>query len=176
MKANILFAGAPDQDPLYLSQIFQDAAIEAGFRAACLISRLQDDLAQCLVGISDEETMPSPHEPPQVALLANQAAVDHLAYTVKADGLLILNARALQRPIRRHDLDVILIPTEDTASPIVESMNLLGALIALTDWITLQEMERMIKLSCKDERLCRALHQGVQYIHTFANAAQEPIP
>ncbi len=176
MKANILFAGAPDQEILYVSQIFLDAIIEAGYHASCLASQHQHDLVQCLVGISDEGIMPSPHHPPQVALLANQTAVDRLEYVVEADGLLILNAHAMQRPIRRHDLDVILIPAEDTASPIVESMNLLGALIALTDWITLQEMERMIKLSCKDERLCRALHQGVQYIHTFANAAQEPLP
>ena len=171
MKANILFAGAPDQDPLYLSQIFQDAAIEAGFRAACLISRLQDDLAQCLVGISDEETMPSPHEPPQVALLANQAAVDHLAYTVKADGLLILNARALQRPIRRHDLDMILVPTEDAEQPIIESMILLGVLIASTGWIPFWQMRLLVQQSSKDKRLSRALERGMQYLHTFANAA-----
>lgn len=171
MKANILFAGAPDHELLDITQIFLDAVIEAGYRAACLTSQYQDHLFQCLVGISQGEAIPSPYEPPEVALLANQTAVDHLEYAVKTNGLLILNARAMQRPIHRHDLDVIQVPTASTDTPICESMILLGALIALTEWITPQQMRESIRQSCKDEHLCRALDQGVQFIHTFANAA-----
>ncbi len=174
MNAHILFAGALDQGILYVSQIFLEAAMEEGWRAVCISSTEQDGVIQCHVAISDDTAARLQRAQPDVALLASRKAADLLEYSVKPDGLLIMNASQVRRPARRHDVDVVFVPTEpegEDKEPALASVILLGALIALTGWVSLDRVSRILRKSCKDETICGAFRRGAAYVESIGRIA-----
>ena len=167
MKAYVLFAGDQDQGILYVSQMFIEAATEEGWHAVCLSSSARGKVVQCLVAISDSPLTRPSHSPPDVALLSSLDAADLLEYSVKPDGLLIMNASRVRRPPRRHDVDVVMALTESDdgeGDPVRASVILLGALVSLTGWISPERVANILQKSCKDRRLCEAFQRGVVYV------------
>ncbi len=170
MEAYVLFAGAPDQGILYVSQVFLEAAMEEGWRAVCISSSSQGQVLQCLMVISDAPLAPTPHSPPDVIVLASREAAEMLEYSVKPGGLLIMNASQVRRPPRRHDVDVVMAPTEPDGGekdPVRASVILLGALVSLTGWISPESVATILQKSCKDKALCEAFRRGVSYVETI---------
>ncbi len=175
MEAHILFAGAPDQGVLYVSQVFLEAAMEEGWHAACLSSSSRGEITQCLVAVSDAPLVRSHAAQPDVALLASARAADQLEYSVKPNGLLILNASQVRRPPRRHDVDVIFAPTEPDGGeedPALATIILLGALVSLTGWLSPDSVSKILQRSCKDEAVCQAFRRGVAYIESIGVAGE----
>ncbi len=167
MNVYILFAGNPDQGILYVGQIFMEAAIEAGLHTACLRAISRGAVSQCTIFISDERIVRRQQAPPDVVILASRPAADLLEYSVRPDGLLIMNASQLQRPPFRHNADVILVPTDAVGAetdPVRATVALLGTLVALTDWFSPEDVLKIIEKSCKDEGLCRAFQYGASYV------------
>ncbi len=167
MNVYILFAGSPDQGILYVSQVFMEAAIEAGLHAACLRATSRGAVTHCTILISDEPIVRRQQASPDVVILASRAAADLLEYSVKPDGLLIINASQLQRPPFRHNTDVILVPTDAVGAerdPVRATVALLGTLVALTNWFSPENVLKIIKKSCKDEGICQAFQYGVAYV------------
>ncbi|HEY80571.1 MAG TPA: hypothetical protein G4O05_05770 [Caldilineae bacterium] len=174
MEAHILFAGDLDQGILYVSQVFLEAAMEEGWRAVRVSSSEQDGVIQCQVVISDDALARLQRAQPDVALLASCKAADLLEYSVKPDGLLIMNASQVRRPARRHDVDVVFAPTEPEdgdKEPVLASAILLGALIALTGWVSLDRVSRILQKSCKDEAICWAFRRGAAYVESIGRIA-----
>ena len=180
MEAYVLFAGDPDQGILYVSQVFLEAAMEEGWRALCLSSSSQGQVTQCLMAISDTALARTSHRQPDVIVLASREAAELLEYSVKPDGLLIMNASQVRRPPRRHDVDVVMAPTEPEGGekdPVRASVILLGVLVALTGWASPESVASILQKSCKDKTLCEAFRRGVAYTESIGRKVEpNPIP
>jgi len=175
MEVYVLFAGTPNQGILYVSQVFLEAATEGGWHANCLFSSTRGDVTQCLMVISDTPPISRTRVQPDVAVLASQEAADQLEYSVKPDGLLIMNASQVRRPPRRHDIDVVMAST-DEENPMLAPVILLGVLAVLTEWTAPEHVENILQKSCKDKTLCEAFRQGVAYAEGIGGDMRELLP
>ena len=166
MEVYLLFAGDANQGILFVSQMLLEAVLEEGWHAGCLWSRTQGEVVQCLMVISERPLAHPHYVAPDIAVLASRRAADQLEYSVRRGGLLLINASPLNRPPRRHDADVILVPTEPDGGdvdPQRATMVLLGALITLTGWTTPEHAHRVVQRSCRDAALGEAFARGVSY-------------
>jgi Pyruvate/2-oxoacid:ferredoxin oxidoreductase gamma subunit len=178
MEVYVLVAGDHDQGILYMSQMLLEAVMEGGWHASCVWSRTQGPITQCLMAISDAPLDAPHYAAPDIVVLASREAADQLEFSVRRGGLLLMNASRLQRPPRRHDADVILVPTEPDggeADPVRASMILLGALIGLTGWVSPELARRVVERGCRDRALCEAFSRGVSYVSDLGRTrAAEP--
>ena len=164
MEAYILFAGDSNQGILYVCHALLETAMEEGWYAEMLSAQTRDELTQCLIAMSNIPLSPRPHIQPDVGVLANRFAADQLENSIKPGGLLIMNATQVRRPPRRHDIDIIMAPTEPEAEdPVRVSMTLLGTLIGLTGWVDPNHMARVLKKIDRDETWCKAFWRGYTY-------------
>lgn len=169
MEKHLLIAGHPQQNILFAGHIFLEAAIEAGWRAACMDSGEQGEVAFCTLVIRKETAPGRRAAMPDAALLASLDAANVFERTVKPGGLLVLNARAMRRPTLRRDVDVVVIPVSDAAKadPALATLTLLGALAALTGWVSVDDVRVILRKSCTGEAACRAFDEGVAFIDTM---------
>jgi 2-oxoglutarate ferredoxin oxidoreductase subunit gamma len=175
MEKRILFAGNSDQGILYAGQVLIEAAVEAGWHAACIDSGRQGNVEHCIIMLSREPLQRGRAAMPEVGMLTSLSAADAFERTIKPGGLLVLNATEIRRPVLRRDVDVVMVPTrEATEDPSLATLTLLGALVALTDWTTIDEVMTVVRKSCKGDTACDAFQQGASFIEEMMmNASAE---
>ena len=172
MEKRVLFAGNPEQDILYVSHIFVEAAIEAGWYAMRLTSGVRAGVAHCTVAISHQPISNTSYAPPDIGVFFSLPAADRFEQTIMPNGLLVMNATAIRRPILRHDVDVALVPTtpeEEECDPTLSALILLGALIALTGWTSQEEMIGAVRRACSKGEACRALLRGMAFVRDIVD-------
>ena len=169
MEKRILIAGNADQGILYAGQVLLEAAVDAGWHAACLSSGRQGDVMHCEVVISSEPLRRRGVGMPDVGMLVSLPAADAFERTIKPKGLLVLNAALIRRPILRRDVDVVMVPVSDEwDDPSFATLTLLGALVALTGWMSVDEMMTVVRKSCVGDSACNAFQQGVTFVEAMS--------
>ena len=171
MEKYVLFAGNPDQGIRYVGELFIEALAEAGWHAVCVTSSVQAGVAQCLVAISDQSISERYRSSPDVGVMLSQAAADRYESAIKPAGLLVMNASAIRRPALRRDTDVVFVPTEqeeEDADPILSTLIVFGALMALTGWASQEEVMEVVRKACTKDEACRALQRGIAFIDDMA--------
>ncbi len=172
METLILFAGDSNQGILYAGQALIEAAIEAGWHAACVDSGRQGDVEHCIIMLSRKPLQRGPAAMPEVGLLASLSAADAFERTIEPGGLLVLNAREIRRPALRRDVDVVMVPVAETPEdPSLATLTLLGALVALTDWASLDEVMRVVRKSCVGDAACKAFQRGAFFVEEMLTSA-----
>jgi len=178
MEKVILFAGHPQQGILYVGQVLIESALEAGWRAACISSDLQMGVMHCTVMLSDQPIQKHPAAAPDIGVLLSLPAANYFERAVKSGGLLVMNASEIRRPMLRHDADVVLVPTgqEETGDPALAALTLLGALIALTGWMSVKQVMQVVRKTCVGENACTAFQRGALFVEdVLASASTEGV-
>jgi len=175
MEKRILFAGNSDQGILYAGQVLIEAAVEAGWHAACIDSGRQGDVEHCIIVISRDPLRRSHAAMPEVGMLVSLPAADAFERAVRPGGLLVLNASDIRRPVLRRDVDVVMVPVqEDAADPALATLTLLGALVTLTGWMPVDEVMTVVDKSCVGDAACAAFRRGVSFVEEMlVNASSE---
>ncbi len=175
MEKRILFAGNSDQGILYAGQVLIEAAVEAGWHAACIDSGRQGEVVFCAIHITTSDMQRRGASLPDVGMLASLSAADAFERAIRPGGLLVLNASAIRRPVLRRDVDVVMVPTEDAgADPSLSTLTLLGALVALTGWMPVDEVMTVVSKSCVGDAACQAFRRGATFVEEMlVNASSE---
>jgi len=176
MEKRILFAGNSDQGILYAGQVLIEAAVEAGWRAACVDSGRQGDVIYCSILLSKEPLSRSGLGMPDVGMLGSLSAADVFERTVKPRGLLVLNASEIRRPVLRRDVDVVMAPVYPMAAedPTLATLTLLGVLVSLTGWMPVDDVMQVVRRSCVGDAACDAFRYGVTFVEEMVmNASSE---
>ncbi len=172
MEKRILFAGNSDQGILYAGQVLIEAAVDAGWHAACISSGLQGEVVHCMIVISSEPLQRRSADMPNVGMLVSLPAADAFERTIRPKGLLVLNAALIRRPILRRDVDVIMVPVSDAWNdPSLATLTLLGALVALTGWMPVDDVMAVVRRSCVGESACNAFRQGAAFVEEMLVSA-----
>ena len=172
MAKHILFAGNSDQGILYAGQVLIEAAVEAGWHAACISSRLQGEVVHCMIAINGEPLQRRDAGMPDVGMLVSLPAADAFERTIRPKGLLVLNAALIRRPILRRDVDVVMVPVSETGNdPSLATLTLLGALVALTGWMSVDDVMKVVRRSCVGDATCNAFRQGAMFVEEMLVSA-----
>jgi 2-oxoglutarate ferredoxin oxidoreductase subunit gamma len=164
MEKRILFAGNSDQGVLYAGQVFIEAAVEAGWHAACIDSGRQGDVVYCIIALSRDPLRRGPAMP-EVGMLVSLPAADAFERSIRPGGLLVLNGNAIRRPVLRRDVDVVMVPVDaEPEDPSLATLTLLGALAALTGWMPVDDAVAVVHKSCVGNAACQAFRQGVTFV------------
>jgi 2-oxoglutarate ferredoxin oxidoreductase subunit gamma len=166
MEKYILFAGHSRQGILYVGQVLIESAMEGGWYASCVESGRQGDVVHCWIRISSDPLHRGGAAMPDVAMLASLPAADAFERTIKPGGLLVLNAADIRRPVLRRDVDVVMVPTNQAtgADPSLPTLTLLGALVALTGWMSIEEVMGVVRKSCVGDAACTAFLDGAMFV------------
>lgn len=176
MEKRILFAGNVDQGILYAGQVLIEAAVEAGWRAACVDSGQQGDIIYCSILLSNEPLSQIGAAMPDVGMLASLSAANAFERMVKSGGLLVLNASDIRRPVLRRDVDVVMAPAFPMAAedPVLATLTLLGVLVNLTGWMPIDVVIQVVRKSCVGDAACAAFRYGVTFVEEMVmNASSE---
>ncbi len=176
MEKRILFAGNSDQGILYAGQVLIEAAVEAGWRAACVDSGRQGDVIYCSILLSKDLLSRSGVGMPDVGMLGSRPAADIFERTIKPGGLLVLNAADIRRPVLRRDVDVVMAPAFPGAAqdPALVTLTLLGVLVSLTGWMAVDDVMQVVRRSCVGDAECAAFRYGVTFVEEMVmNASSE---
>ena len=175
MEKRILFAGNSDQGILYAGQVLIEAAVEAGWHAACVESGRQGDVAYCSIVLSRKPLHRGQAAMPEVGMLVSLPAADAFERMVRPGGLLVLNATDIRRPVLRRDVDVVMVPVaENPADPSLATLTLLGALVTLAGWMPVDQVMTVVDKSCVGDAACAAFRRGVSFVEEMLiNASSE---
>jgi len=102
----------------------------------------------------------------------NGPSLDVFEENVQKDGLIIVNTSMVSRKVMRKDVQVLYIPLSKIAVNLgllaSANMVLLGAYLAYTGIIDVQELIRSIPIALKKKQLIdiniKAVEAGIQYI------------
>jgi len=174
MEKRILFAGNSDQGILYAGQVLIEAAVEAGWHAACIDSGRQGDVVHCIIALDREPVRRGPAMP-EVGVLTSLPAADAFERAIRPGGLLVLNATDVRRPVLRRDVDVVMVPAGDHKDdPSLATMTMLGVLVALTGWMSVDEVMTVVNKSCVGDAACAAFRRGAAFVdEMLLNASTE---
>ncbi len=165
MVNRILFAGNSEQNILYAGQVLIEAAADAGWHAICVDSGCQAGVEHCVIMLGREPLRRESKELPNVGVLASLAAADVFERSIRPGGLLVLNAAQIRRPVLRRDADVFMVPVAITPEdPALATMTLLGALISITGWISVESALAVVRKSCMGDRVCAAFRSGAAFV------------
>jgi 2-oxoglutarate ferredoxin oxidoreductase subunit gamma len=100
----------------------------------------------------------------------NRPSLDKFEKTLVKGGLLIIDSNLVDREIERTDIEVVRIPAQDEAAKVgsgqIANMVLLGALVAKTQIVSMDELLEALKAHGKEkffEINKKALEIGASY-------------
>ena len=175
MQYDIIFSGFGGQGALFAGQLLGYAAMDEGLNVTWIPSygpEMRGGTAHCTVIVSDE-TIGSPLvRHPSNVVAFNNPSVEKYEPLVAEDGALIYNSSLVTHAIGRHDIHAIPIAASDVAGELGSSklvnMVLLGALLAVTQALPIEVVERALELHLSAEHRGlldlnkRALRRGAQ--------------
>jgi 2-oxoglutarate ferredoxin oxidoreductase subunit gamma len=180
MEKSIIFSGFGGQGALFAGQLLTYAALDAGKNVTWIPSygpEMRGGTAHCTVVMGDDPIGSPLVRNPDMVVAMNLPSADKYESTVKLNGLLVVNGSLVKRPMRRHDIDVIVIPANDIAQVHgnirLANVVMLGALLAATELLPLEAIEQALEdhLPERHKRLLPlnkvALHEGAQFARTM---------
>ncbi len=177
MQTEILVAGFGGQGVLFAGQLLSYAAMDEGKEVTWIPSygpEMRGGTANCTVIISNEEIGSPLVKFPQALIAMNLPSLDKYAPTVRAGGVLVVNASMAPQAVDRRDITVVNVPASEIAESLgdkrMTNMVLLGALLANLPVLPVESIEKALKahLPARHHRLLplnsQALQRGAEYV------------
>jgi len=180
METSIVIAGFGGQGVLFAGQLLAYAALEADKHVTWIPSygpEMRGGTAHCTVVVGDEHVGSPLARNPDIVIAMNGPSTDKYEPLVKANGLLLINASLVNRPVTRADIHAIFVPANDIAveagSTRLANVVMLGAMVALTHLLPLEALQNALTKHLPErhrdllEANHRALEAGAQYVSTL---------
>jgi 2-oxoglutarate ferredoxin oxidoreductase subunit gamma len=153
MQYDIIFSGFGGQGALFAGQLLAYAAMDEGRYVTWIPSygpEMRGGTAHCTVIVSDEEIgSPLVRHPTNVVAL-NNPSLEKYEALLAPGGHLIYNASLAARDVARGDIQALAIPgsavAADMGNPKLLNMIMLGALLAVTEVLSIEAVERALDL------------------------------
>src|SRR5512143_145443 len=153
MQKEIIIAGFGGQGVLFGGQVVAYAAMDAGKEVTWIPSygpEMRGGTANCTVVIADEEIGSPMVEHPPLAIALNLPSFDKYENELQAGGTLIVNKSMVDRPAKRSDIHVVLVPCNEIAEEIGDkkmlNMIAIGALLTALPELTFDDVKRSLEL------------------------------
>jgi 2-oxoglutarate ferredoxin oxidoreductase subunit gamma len=139
LYTNVIMAGFGGQGLMFIGKLLAYSAMKTGKNVTWIPSygpEMRGGTANCTVVISDEEIGSPVITSPQALIIMNNPSLESFEPRLQPQGILFLNSSLITHPVKRKDIEVILIPATDIAVKVgekrVANMVMLGAYIART--------------------------------------------
>lgn len=170
----IIFAGFGGQGILSMGKFLAYAGMDINMNVSWLPSygpEMRGGTANCSVIVSDEPVGTPIVTVPTTLVVMNRPSLDKFEMDIAKNGLLIMDSDLVDRKLNRDDLDVLRIPAQTEADKLgskqIANMVLLGALVAKTKIVTMDELLAALKAHGKEkfyELNKKALEVGASYV------------
>ncbi|HZU86398.1 MAG TPA: 2-oxoacid:acceptor oxidoreductase family protein [Anaerolineaceae bacterium] len=177
MQTEIIIAGFGGQGVLFAGQLLAYAGMDENLEVTWIPSygpEMRGGTANCTVIIADEEIGSPMVRYPQAVIALNQPSLDKYESQLKPGGVLVVNSSIVDRPVKRTDIKVVLVPGNEIAEALGErrmtNMVMLGALLANLPVLPLTALEKALKehLPTRHQRLLplniQAIQKGAEYL------------
>lgn len=152
MQKEIIIAGFGGQGVLFSGQVLAYAAMDAGKEVTWIPSygpEMRGGTANCTVIIADEEIGSPLVKNPQLAIALNLPSFDKYEDLLVPGGTLVVNQSMVDRPAKRTDINVVLVPCNEIAEEIGDkkllNMVAVGALLTALPEISLKDVEKALE-------------------------------
>ncbi|ARC83751.1 pyruvate ferredoxin/flavodoxin oxidoreductase family protein [Clostridium argentinense CDC 2741] len=169
----VIFAGFGGQGILSMGKFLAYAGMDANKNVSWLPSygpEMRGGTANCSVIVTDDQVGSPIVTKPTSVVVMNRPSLDKFEKTLVKGGLLIIDSNLVDREIERTDIEVIRIPAQDEAAKVgsgqIANMVLLGALVAKTQIVSMDELLEALKAHGKEkffEINRKALEIGASY-------------
>jgi 2-oxoglutarate ferredoxin oxidoreductase subunit gamma len=177
MQNEIIVAGFGGQGVLFAGQLLAYAAMDEDKQVTWFPSygpEMRGGTANCTVVIGDEEIGSPVVSNPTVVIAMNLPSMDKYEDTIKTGGLLLANQSMINHEPTRSDIRIALVPCNDIAeelgNPRLANMVMLGAMLANTDILPVESIEKSLREHLPKrhhhliEHNLKALKRGAEYI------------
>jgi 2-oxoglutarate ferredoxin oxidoreductase subunit gamma len=178
MQSEILISGFGGQGVLFAGQLLAYAAMDNGHHVTWIPSygpEMRGGTAHCTVIISDDEIGSPLVRNPLGVIAMNMPSLDKYESLVASGGVFAVNSSLMTRKATRTDIRIIEIPAnsiaEEFGSSKMANIVLLGALVAATGVMPLEEIEGALK-NHLPERHRKLLEANVQALRKGAEMAE----
>jgi len=148
---DVIFAGFGGQGVLFAGQILAFAAMDAGKQVTWMPSygpEMRGGTANCTVVVSDDEIGSPLVRNPGAGVVMNLPSLDKYEPRLESNGVLIVNASLVNRPIVRADLQGVMIPAQEIAESIgnrrLTNIVMLGALLQKYPILSIEAIEQAL--------------------------------
>lgn len=169
----MIFAGFGGQGTLSMGKFLAYAGMDTGMNVTWLPSygpEMRGGTANCSVILSDEQIGSPIVSKASTVVVMNRPSLDKFENIIEKDGLLIMDSDLVDRMPERKDVTVISVPAQSIAEEIgtktIANMVLLGALVAKTGIVSMEEILAALKAHGKEkfyEMNKRAIERGAEY-------------
>jgi 2-oxoglutarate ferredoxin oxidoreductase subunit gamma len=177
MQTEIVIAGFGGQGVLFAGQLLAYSGMDHGLEVTWIPSygpEMRGGTANCTVIISTEEIGAPMVRSPQALMAMNRPSLDKYEDTVKAGGVVVVNASMVDRPVVREDVRAVVLPASEIAERIgdkrLTNMVMIGALLANLPVLPIEVLERAISehTSTRHQRMIplnlQAIRAGAEYL------------
>ncbi|HNZ12859.1 MAG TPA: 2-oxoacid:acceptor oxidoreductase family protein [Anaerolineaceae bacterium] len=175
MQTEIIFSGFGGQGVLFAGQLLSYAAMDNDLEVTWIPSygpEMRGGTANCTVVIADEEIGSPLVRHPNAAVAMNLPSLDKYESVIKPGGVLVVNSSMINRPVKRTDIVVVMVPANEIAERLgdkrMTNMVLMGALLANLKVLPLEALEKALQehLPARHHRFLplnyQALREGAQ--------------
>jgi 2-oxoglutarate ferredoxin oxidoreductase subunit gamma len=152
MQTEIVIAGFGGQGVLFAGQMLAYTALDTGKEVTWIPSygpEMRGGTANCTVIIADEEIGSPFVRNPQAVLALNLPSFDKYESTIKAGGILVVNASLVNRPVTRQDITSISIPANEIAEGLgnkrLTNIVMVGALLEKLPIFTIEAVAKTLQ-------------------------------
>jgi 2-oxoglutarate ferredoxin oxidoreductase subunit gamma len=177
MTEKMLIAGFGGQGVILAGKLIAYAGMLEGKNVSHIPSygvEMRGGTANCSVTISDRE-IASPFVPhPNTLVVMNKPSLDKFEEQVMPGGNIFVNSSLIDRQVGRKDVKVFYIPAnniaEEAGSGRASNMAVMGALVAVTEIVTIESLERSLpevisKRNIKYNKINEvAMHMGYELV------------
>jgi 2-oxoglutarate ferredoxin oxidoreductase subunit gamma len=177
MHSEILVSGFGGQGALFAGQLLAYAALDAGLHVTWIPSygpEMRGGTAHCTVIVSDEEIGSPLVRRPGCVIALNLPSFQKYEPLVRPGGWLVYNSSLVPALPGRGDIRYVAVPANDIGEQLgaarQANVALLGALLAATDMLPLESVERALDAHLSD-RQRKFLNSNKQALRLGAAAA-----
>jgi 2-oxoglutarate ferredoxin oxidoreductase subunit gamma len=152
MQNEIVIAGFGGQGVLFAGQVLAYAAMDNGKEVTWIPSygpEMRGGTANCTVIIAEQEIGSPLVRNPQAVIAMNLPSLDKYEPLIIQDGTLVVNQSLVNRPVRREDLQSVLIPANEMAESLgdkrLTNIVMVGALLAQLPVLSIESIEKALK-------------------------------
>ncbi|GLC29737.1 2-oxoacid:acceptor oxidoreductase family protein [Clostridium omnivorum] len=173
-QQEIIFAGFGGQGILSMGKFLAYAGMDAGLNVSWLPSygpEMRGGTANCSVILTGDQVGSPIVADADTVVVMNRPSLDKFEHTIKPNGVLIVDSDLVTRIPDRKDIQVISIPAQSLAEEIgsktIANMILLGALVAKTGIVSMDDILKALKDHGKEkffEANKKALEKGAEFV------------
>ena len=179
MQTEIIISGFGGQGVLFAGQLLAYTALDNDLHVTWFPSygpEMRGGTAHCTVIISENEIGSPVVKNPRAVIVMNLPSLEKYEPLVKAGGALVVNQSLVDREPERDDIRVLMVPANEIAEEMgnkrLANMILLGALLAMDDALTTEQVAASLKVHIPEHRR-NLLEANYDALERGAQIAQE---